>query len=389
MSGSSRLLRAAAAASASLSAVAASISLANAIGLPRPARPRSDISESVAVCIPARNEAERLPALLHDLRAQTHCPNLRVHVLDDDSSDDTFERALHAAAADPRFSVERSRRTPPEGWTGKAAACHRLAERASADGADLIVFVDADVRLTPTALAAAANAAVSMKAALLCPWPEQIAVGAAERLIQPLLGFSWMATLPVHLANRSTRPSTVVSCGQFMMFDASAYRDIGGHAAVAASLTEDLDIARALRRRGHRTVLVSGAGLVRCRMYDGWPALRDGYTRWLWSAFGGVPGSVTASTLLAAVYVLPPVTALFASGTTRRYGVAGYAAAVIARLISARTESSARVGPGTSLVGIVASSAAHPVSVSLYLALTLESVRRHRLGRNTWKSRPI
>lgn len=386
------ILRAAAAVSASLSAVAALVSLANAIGLPRPARPRSDIAESIAVCVPARNEAERLPALLRDLRAQTHCPNLRVHVLDDDSSDDTFERALHAVAGDPRFSVELSRSDPPEGWTGKSAACHRLAERASADGADLIVFVDADVRLTPTALAAAANTTVSMKAALLCPWPEQIAVGAAEHLIQPLLGFSWMSTLPVRLANRSTRPSTVVSCGQFMMFDTSAYRDIGGHASVAASFTEDLDIARALRRRGHRTVLVSGAGLVRCRMYDGWPALRDGYTRWLWTAFGGVPGSVAASTALAAVYVLPPVTALFASGRTRRYGIVGYAAAVTARTIAARTESGpgvSLIGPGVSLVGTAATSAAHPISVALYLALTLESVRRHRLGRNTWKSRPI
>ncbi|MDJ0393074.1 glycosyltransferase family 2 protein [Rhodococcus sp. G-MC3] len=385
MSGPSGLLRAATASGAALSMVAALVSLTNAVRLPRPARPQSELTDSVVVCIPARDEAFRLPALLADLNAQTHCPSLRVVVLDDDSSDDTFEIARRATSSDPRFLVERNRSDPPEGWTGKAAACHRLAERALAYDADLIVFVDADVRLAPAALASAATAMASMNAALLCPWPEQIAVGAAEQLIQPLLGFSWMTTLPIRLANRSTRPSTVVSCGQFMMFDAHAYREIGGHASVAGSLTEDLDIARALRRHGRRTVLVSGAGLVRCRMYDDWPSLRDGYTRWLWTAFGGAPGSLSVSSALALVYVLPPVAAVFSTGVTQRYGCIGYAAAVTARMLCARTES----GRGVGSIRSAAGSAAHPISVLVYLALTLESVRRHRRGVSTWKNRPI
>ncbi len=61
---------------------------------------------------------------------------------------------------------------------------------------------------------------------------------------------------------------------------------MGGHAPVAGSHTEDLDIARAVRSRGGRTVVAAAQERAHCRMYTDADALRDGYTRWLWTAFG-------------------------------------------------------------------------------------------------------
>src|SRR5690606_20687549 len=101
----------------------------------------------------------------------------------------------------------------------------------------------------------------------------------AERLVQPLLCWSWATTLPVVLAERGTRPSMAVACGQFLAFDAADYRAIGGHAAVAGSVTEDLDIARALRRHGMRTAVVAAGSMARTRMYRDEAELEAGYTR--------------------------------------------------------------------------------------------------------------
>lgn len=390
----SRLARTTTVTGALLSGLAAAMTVANASRMPKPTRPRAVITDSIVVCVPARNEEGRIGDLLADLRSQTGCTDLQVLVLDDSSTDRTFAAASTAVAGDPRFQVLRSGVEPRPGWTGKAAACSALADLAFdkssnlpgqpanlSEPVKLIAFVDADVRLEPGAVAAAAATVHEMGVALVCPWPEQVASSVTEWLIQPLLSFSWMASLPIRPANRSTRPSTAVACGQFLMFDADSYREIGGHASVSGSPTEDLDIARVLRRRGLNTVLVSGAGLARCRMYDGWPALRDGYTRWLWAAYGGVPGSVGVLGALTVAFVVPPAAAVFGSGRTRTWGFVGYAAAVVSRLVSSRTES------GRGSVRAVCASAAHPVSISLYIALTVESVRRRRYGLSMWKDR--
>ncbi len=260
---------------------------------------------------------------------------------------------------------------PPPGWTGKSAACRRLAELAQVDSpaADVIVFVDADVRLAPDAVWAAVTALRSSGAALVCPWPEQRTGGLAEWLIQPLLSFSWMSTVVVAAANRSLRPSLAVACGQVLVFDADAYRSIGGHESVASSATEDLDIARTLRRAGERTVVVSGAGFVECRMYRSWTELRAGYTRWLWSSFGGRPGGRRCSHLRRGGVPAAARRAVLGSGRIRRAGTVGYLAGVAGRVGAAMSESAAadrgRVR-AVDLLWMIASAALHPPATAVF-----------------------
>lgn len=379
------LARRAVVAGAVLSGLSAATTMVNSRTLRALSRPEGEVDASVVVCIPARNEAPRLPNLLRDLRNQVQCRTLRVIVLDDGSTDGTFDAAASVIGADPRFLLVRSVSEPPAGWTGKAAACRTLADLAEAEPADCIAFVDADVRLDPAAVAAAVAELRSSRASLVSPWPRQETGTLAEALVQPLLSFSWMSTLPVRAANASSMPSMVVSCGQFLMFDASDYRSIGGHDSVANSPTEDLDIARALRRSGKRTVLVSGGGFVRCRMYDGWSAVRDGYSRWLWSAYGGPAGTAGVLGAVSVAYLAPPVAAVFGSGATRVWGIGGYLAAVLSRVVSARAES----GTEASLLRTTIVSSAHPMSVAIYAALTVNSLRRHRNGSTSWKGRPL
>lgn len=353
--------------------------LVNRWVLPRPAPTGAPIDEQVSVCIPARNEARHIAALLTDLRRQRDVPRLQVLVLDDASTDDTMGMATRAAGGDPRIHIARYTEEPAAGWLGKPAACHRLAERARTKPADVLVFVDADVRLAPHAIAAGVRLLREHQLDLVCPWPSQTAVTPAERLIQPLQQWSWLTTLPLPIATRSRRPSMAAVCGQFLLVDAAAYTDVGGHTAVAGSVLDDLDLARALRRKGYRTAPADGARLARCRMYAGGAALRDGYGKSLWTAFGS---PLSASGLFAALlvtYVLPPAAAALGSGRARRWGLAGYLAAVGSRLVSARTA-------GTQAFPDVL---AQPLSVLALAALTVDSHYRHHRGTLRWKGRHL
>jgi hypothetical protein len=83
--------------------------------------------------------------------------------------------------------------------------------------------------------------------------------------------------------------------------------------------------------------------------------------------------------LLTTVYVLPPAAALLARDRpTRAIGAAGYGAAVLGRVLTAR-----RTG------GRPADAWAHPVSILALDALTATSLWRRRRGELAWKGRPV
>lgn len=359
------------------------VATANRVAVPR-LRDGAAVTEPVTVIVPARDEASRIGAVVADLRAQHGVPGLRVLVLDDDSSDDTFEIARQAAGDDPRVRVVRSTTPPPPGWTGKAAACEHAFSVADPGETGAVVFIDADVRLRPGAIAAAVALLRARSAALVSPWPFQVAGSVTERLVQPLLFWSWFTTLPVAVSHRTRRPSMAVACGQFLAFDTADYRSIGGHSAVASSPTEDLDLARTLRRAGHPTIVAAGGSLVSCRMYEGRKAVTGGYTRWLWSAFGSRAGAAAVVATYAVAYVVPPVAALAGHGRTRRWGVLGTAAALLSRVIARAAERGTRPVPADALAA-----ATHPVSIAVFGWLTAASVRARSAGRAMWKNRVL
>ncbi|MGQ4617190.1 glycosyltransferase [Nocardia sp. R7R-8] len=365
-----------------VSVLGAGIALYNRITVRRLPNNPTTVIEPVTVCIPARDEADRLPELIGDLRAQVGVPRMAVHILDDASTDETGAAARAAIDGDPRFILLRSESDPGSGWTGKAAACVRLAQEVSTP---VLIFVDADVRLAPTAIAAAVGALRGRRAALVSPWPLQVAGSVAEAVVQPLLCWSWASTLPVTAADRSLRPATAVACGQFLVFDNAAYQAVGGHTAVAASVTEDLDIARTLRRAGHSTVLVAAGSLARTRMYRGAAEVDAGYTRWLWSAYDGtIAGGAVVGLVAALAYWVPPVAAVLGHGAVRRTGLIGWLAAVAGRLLARSTETGGPLKPSDVLAAL-----AHPVSVGAYLLLWVRSHRARRRGTARWKGRSL
>jgi glycosyl transferase family 2 len=330
------------------------------------------VAEPVAVLLPVRDEAHRVEACLESLLAQTGVRDLRILVLDDGSADGTAEVVRRVAGDDPRVRLLDGLPLP-DGWWGKPWACRQLAD--AAPDAAVLVFVDADVVLAPHAVAASLALLRWAGLDLVSPYPRQVAVSAAERLVQPLLQWSWLTTLPLRIAERSPRESLAAANGQLLVVDAGAYRAAGGHGAVRTAMLEDVALLRAVKRSGGRGTVVDGTEIATCRMYDGWPALRDGYAKSLWSAFGSPAGAAAVVALLGVTYVVPPMAALRGSRT----GLVGYAAGVTGRVIAARRTGS-RAWPDC---------LAHPASVATFGWLVAASLRGHRRGELTSRGRRV
>jgi hypothetical protein len=329
----------------------------------------------VSVLLPVRDEAARVEPCLRALLEQERAPGLEVVVLDDGSTDGTADVVRRVAGGDSRLRLVPGAPLPA-GWLGKPHACAQAA--AAADPrASVLVFVDADVVLEPTAVAATVALLRGRGLDLVSPYPRQEAVTVAERLVQPLLQWSWLTFLPLGPAERSRRPSLAAANGQLLAVTASAYRRSGGHAApaVRAAVVEDVALLRTLKASGGRGVVADGTAIATTRMYDGWASLRDGYTKSLHAAFGSPAGAVGVGALLALGWVLPPLAAL----TGSRAGAVGWVAGVAGRVVTGR-RTGARVWPDAP---------AHPVSVAVLLGLTAASWRGGRAGELTWKGRPV
>jgi hypothetical protein len=341
---------------------------------PDPAGTEGDL-DRVVVLLPVRDEVADVEACVRSLLvAASYGPGrARVVVLDDGSTDGTGD-VLAGLGGLAGFEVLRGTPTPP-GWLGKPWACKQLADHAAVLDAEVLVFVDADVRLRPDALAATVAQLRLSGLDLVCPYPRQEARTPAERLVQPLLQWSWLSTLPLGAAETSPRPSLTAANGQLLAVRATTYRRAGGHRAVRGEVLEDVALLRAVKAAGGHGVVTDGSDIASCHMYDGWDDLRAGYGKSLWAAFGSPAGAAGVVALLALAHVVPAAAAVRGS----RAGLVGYAASVASRALVAR-RTRGRVHPDVW---------AHPLSVLAFGALTADSVVGRRRGTLRWKGRPV
>ena len=344
-------------------------------------RPRDEavtIDERVSVLLPARDEANRITPTLRALLAQEGLPNLEILVLDDGSTDGTGDVVRQVVGTDPRVKViDGPDDPPPPGWLGKSWACHRLSQEATGD---VLVFVDADVDLTPRAIASTIHHMRDAGLDLLSPYPRQVAVTPAERITQPLVVWSWVTALPIRITERSHYPSMAAAIGQFLVVDARAYRISGGHTAVADMIIEDVGVLRALKRHGFKGAPADGSAVASCRMYESADDIYAGYTKSVWSVFQPAIAAYGLAGVMVGAYVAPPIFALVGPGRrTRMWGLTGYGAGVLGRYVVAR-RTGERVWPDVF---------AQPLSMAVFAGLIVESIRRHRAGTLTWRGRAI
>ncbi len=327
-----------------------------------------DLSDFVSILIPLRNESQNVPGLIESVLGQKGLRRYEVVTLDDNSSDDTAEQMRKYSA--PNLSVI-SGAALPDGWLGKNFACHQLAQEAKGE---YLVFVDADVRLSPHAVSNSIALMKHLNWDFISPYPRQIAITFLERVAQPLLQWSWFASLPLRLSEKLRRPSMVVANGQFFIVNRAAYMKSGGHAAIKSEVLDDLELGRTLVRSGFSGGVADGSKVANCRMYNSANELIEGYSKSQWRAFGSPIGAALAALILFASSILPITLGL--SGEI--FGWYGYFALVASRLlVAAKTNS------------VISSASLHPLSVGVWIYLIILSWYRKGRGELIWRGRQI
>lgn len=336
----------------------------------RPATPGL-VDSKIAILIPARDEENNIKNLLSDLSEQSLLSDYTVTVLDDNSTDLTTEAVRSFVNQYDNIEILEGKPLPTQ-WLGKNYACHQLAVAKS--DAKFLVFLDADVRVTQNAIASAISELQIKNLEFISPYPRQIAKSWSEYLIQPLLQWSWLSTLPIKLAQKSSRPSLTAANGQFFVVQTAAYIASGGHKVIKGEVIDDMELAKSLKRAGFKGGVSNGSNIASCRMYQNWPQLRNGYQKSLWRAFNSIPNAIGLSLLLILFFVYP----LFEMLKGSLIGLISYLLIVLSRIFAAKLSR-----------GNLLSSFLHPISILFLVYIITTSWIQHSRGNLSWKGRKI
>ena len=221
----------------------------------------------VSVIVPARNEEANLANCLQTLVEQQGA-SYQVIVVDDHSSDRTPEIArsfpIQVMEADPLQA----------GWSGKCNACWTGAKAAKGKW---LLFTDADTRHSATSIASGLREAEACGAALLSYSPRQEVHSVAERALMPVIFAELAATFRPKEVSDPASPAAAAN-GQYLLIRRDAYDAVGGHAAVATAILEDVELARKVKSAGYR-LQFRLSDVVSTRMYRSFPQMWEGWTK--------------------------------------------------------------------------------------------------------------
>jgi glycosyltransferase involved in cell wall biosynthesis len=324
----------------------------------------SEVAKKVSILIPMRNEELNVIGCLDSVFYQKGLVDYEVIVLDDHSTDKTLSKLQSYS----QLKII-SGATLPASWLGKVWACHQLSQ--AADG-EILVFLDADVRLTENAVASAIAKMHSWN--FISPYPKQFSIGLPERIFQPLLHWSWLSSVPLLISQKFGIKSMSVANGQFFVVEKEAYEICEGHQKIKGEVLDDLALSKSLLESGFKGGVAEGSQVSSCTMYSTFNQLIKGYQKSLWNAFGGIAGSIFVSTLLLATGVLTFIAALVGSKLAALSFLFIYLSRIISSIRSGQT-------PVTAI--------AHPIAVLIFIYINIYSWIGKVSGNLTWRDRVI
>ncbi|WP_312653530.1 glycosyltransferase family 2 protein [Proteiniclasticum sp.] len=231
--------------------------------LPEEKRKRSRIP-SVSVIIPVRNEERNLPLLLSDLRNQSLIPK-EIICVDDGSEDGT---AVIAESYGVKLLTLENK---PDGWLGKSWACQTGAEAAEGD---LLLFIDADVRLGKDGVRRLVSGFSESEAA--------VSVQPFHKTEKVYEQFSLFFNLLQFAANGSAlkKPINTGLNGPLILISRPDYDRVGGHRVIKSSVVDDVSLGLEMKRKNLPFSIFMGDEDISYRMYgEGLSSLLEGWTK--------------------------------------------------------------------------------------------------------------
>ncbi|MEM8545879.1 MAG: glycosyltransferase [Cyanobacteria bacterium P01_H01_bin.119] len=339
---------------------------------------------TVAIVIPARNEAALIESMLQAHLTQDYSGVYQIILVDDQSADGTAAIAANTAEssnASDRLTILTGEPLPP-GWTGKLWAMEQ-GFRHLVDWdtpPDYILLTDADIahdraslrRLVTKAIAADLDL-VSLMVRLRCDsvW-EQMLIPAFVFFFQMLYPFPWV---------NDPQKSKAAAAGGCMLLRFSALQRIDGLKSIRSALIDDCALGTAIKAGGPIWLGLS-ADVQSLRPYPDLAAIWQMVARSAYAQLGYSPwllaGTVLGMVLVYEVPLLAIGIGLYsASPGLVLIGLGSWLLMAIAYWPTVKFYA---VSPLLTL--------ALPAIAALYTAMTIDSARRHWLGKGgAWKGR--
>jgi hopene-associated glycosyltransferase HpnB len=348
----------------------------------------------VTAVVPARNEAEMLPATLPALLGQDYPGALTVIVVDDGSSDGTGEVAARIARESGRPLHVIAGTAPPEPdggagrWAGKVWAMAQGLRAAGPGPGGYVLFTDADIAWEAHTLRRLVAAAEGDDRDLVSQMALLRAATGWERVVVPAFVYFFAQLYPFRRVN-APGSRTAAAAGGCMLVRRGALERSGGLAPISGALIDDVAMGRMIKRQRGRCWLGLTRQVVSVRPYPRLASLWQMVARSAYTQLNYSPALLAATLIgLLFLYALPPagavigLAALLAGGSgaaalAAGAGLAGWALMSLSYLPMLRLyRLSPLRAPGLPLIAL------------LYAAMTADSARRHYAGRGAeWRGR--
>jgi hopene-associated glycosyltransferase HpnB len=335
---------------------------------------------SVAVVIPARNEADGIAETIGSLLREDYAGAFTIILVDDDSNDGTADIARRTAAglnASERLRVIDGQPLP-RGWTGKLWAVKQGVEAAQAASSppDYLLLSDADIVYAPEVLGGLVARAASNKLVLTSLMVKLRCESFAERSLIPAFIFFFQMLYPFPWVN-NPGGTTAAAAGGCMLVRRDALKAAGGIDAIRNALIDDCSLAKLLKAQGPIWLGLTER-VHSSRPYPDFEDIRRMVSRSAYAQLRYSPLLLAGTVVgMALTYLAPPLLTLFASGPARWLGLLAWG------LMAITFFPTLRLYGRSALWGL-----ALPAIALCYMLFTLDSALQFARGKGgLWKGR--
>lgn len=336
---------------------------------------------TLAVIIPARNEAETIATTVTSLLKQTYPYRFGIVVVDDQSTDGTGAIAVaaaRAALADDRLTIVDGTAPPPD-WAGKLWAMQQGLEHVGASRVppEYVLFTDADIAYAaPDVIKRLVQRTLARNVVLTSLIVKLRCESLAERLLAPAFVFFFQKLYPFRWVNDSQR-STAAAAGGCMLVHRQSLIVSGGLQAIRHALIDDCALGELMKGQGPIWLGLTER-VHSLRPYPHFRDFRRMVTRSAYAELRYSPRRLVGAVIgMSVTYLAPPLLSLFGTGAVQVSGAATWALMAAA------------FGPCLRFYGrSPAWSVALPLIAGIYTVFTLDSAFQHWRGRGgEWKGR--
>jgi hopene-associated glycosyltransferase HpnB len=344
-----------------------------------PMAPVTSWQGTVAVVIPARDEAPVIGNTVQALLQQSLAPSIRVFVVDDQSTDGTANAARKAGdqyGSPQQVFVIPGQPLPP-GWTGKVWAVQQGIAAATASHPNFLLLTDADISHSPTNVATLIALAESGPYDLTSFMVKLQCTSLAEKLLIPAFVFFFFMLYPPDWI-RNPRRKTAGAAGGCMLVRPEALQRAGGIEVIRDQIIDDCALARVIKRSGGRLWLGVTPDTHSTRAYGSFAEIEHMISRTAFNQLQHSTALLIGSLVgLGIVYLAPVILLLSGSPLLMAVGAACWLIMAFAYVPMAR------------FYGLSAAWALTlPFSSAFYMFATVHSAVKYWAGRGgEWKGR--